>query len=60
MPIYEYHCKNCEVTFEVMKSFSSYKKTEKCPTCKKNSVRHFAGNKVCLNFVGKWYKTGGY
>lgn len=33
MPIYEYHCNNCESNFEMMLRFSDSSKEQKCPNC---------------------------
>ncbi len=33
MPIYEYHCKDCDRTFEVRKSFSESDSQSKCTYC---------------------------
>ena len=33
MPIYEYHCDDCQGTFEVLTSFANRDHTQTCPTC---------------------------
>lgn len=33
MPIYEYRCKNCSRTFEILKSSDARDEREKCPWC---------------------------
>lgn len=60
MPIYEYHCENCDRNFEIMKSFLKYKKKENCLICKKQSKRNYHGNKTALVFGKGFFKTGGY
>ncbi len=33
MPIYEYHCDDCQGTFEVLTSFANRDDARTCPTC---------------------------
>jgi len=33
MPIYEYHCKNCDHQFEQMRSMAQYRDPCECPRC---------------------------
>ena len=39
MPIYEYICERCHLTFELLKSWSELKKAEICPYCESNETR---------------------
>ncbi|MYG08769.1 zinc ribbon domain-containing protein, partial [Candidatus Poribacteria bacterium] len=33
MPIFEYHCNDCETGFEVLERAGNAKKLPKCPSC---------------------------
>lgn len=33
MPVYEYKCKQCGTTFQVLKSISKKDEEQKCPNC---------------------------
>ena len=39
MPLYEYHCLQCELTFEVLASLSEASKKKPCPECGKRAPR---------------------
>ena len=39
MPIYEYNCHECDITFEMMKPFSEADKDASCPRCHKDAKR---------------------
>ena len=45
MPIYDYKCKECGYTFEVMQSMSA-KLQKKCPKCKKNKLIRLIGDGI--------------
>lgn len=38
-PTYEFHCNDCDKTFEVEKPYDKLKKREKCPLCGKTNTR---------------------
>lgn len=33
MPLFEYKCKNCKTTFQVLKNVDKRDETERCPKC---------------------------
>lgn len=37
MPLYEYYCKPCELTFTEARTIAEREKPAKCPQCKKKS-----------------------
>jgi len=39
MPIYEYTCSDCELTFELMRPFSEADKDASCPRCHNQARR---------------------
>lgn len=39
MPIYEYHCPNCQETFEILTSSSKDEKPCKCPKCGSQEIK---------------------
>jgi len=38
MPMYEYKCKQCNITFQVLKSVNKRDEPEKCPKCGSNQT----------------------
>jgi putative FmdB family regulatory protein len=38
MPLYEYKCKQCNITFQVLKPVSKRNQNEKCPNCGSNKT----------------------
>jgi len=55
MPIYEYHCKECDLTFEeFVLHMDNHKK--KCPVCKKKVEKIMSQNTFVLKGSG-WYVT---
>ena len=58
MPIYEYHCKNCDVKFEYLKSISESKPT-KCPKCDKEAEK-LISNLGGLKFNGSGFYINDY
>ncbi|MFM5905468.1 MAG: FmdB family zinc ribbon protein [Micrococcales bacterium] len=55
MPTYDYKCKNCEHTFEIVQSFNDAALTE-CPECK-GELRKIFGQ-VGVTFKGSgFYRT---
>ncbi len=55
MPLYEYYCKKCQTTFEVMQQMSEGGKA-KCPQCKKAAQKQVSAAGFQLKGTG-WYKT---
>ena len=51
MPVYEYHCPNCDEEFEVMRPFSKADEPAPCPKCGTQ------GEKLVSTFASK---TGFY
>jgi putative FmdB family regulatory protein len=39
MPLYEYHCPSCDLTFEVLTSLSEAAKKKPCPECSRRAPR---------------------
>ena len=39
MPLYEYHCPSCDLTFEVLTSLSEASKKKPCPECGRRAPR---------------------
>jgi len=39
MPLYEYHCPSCDLTFEVLASLSEASKKKPCPECGRRAPR---------------------
>ena len=55
MPTYDYKCKNCEHTFEIVQSFTDATLTE-CPECKGELIKVFG--QVGVTFKGSgFYRT---
>ncbi|MCX7725011.1 MAG: zinc ribbon domain-containing protein [Thermodesulfovibrio sp.] len=54
MPLYEYKCKKCERTFQVLKPVSKRDDTEKCPHCGSNEserlISPFMSNTTTCSF----------
>lgn len=48
MPIYEYTCTDCDLTFELMRPFSEADKDAPCPRCH-NRARRIMSPCVCLS-----------
>ena len=48
MPIYEYTCTDCDLTFELMRPFSEADKDAPCPRCH-NRARRIMSACVCLS-----------
>ncbi len=45
MPIYEYHCKKCDRTFEVVESIHDHDAAKiRCPDCKSKKIDRIWGN----------------
>ncbi len=38
MPLYEYHCEDCDTTFELRRALSTSDDPAQCPTCEKENV----------------------
>ncbi len=55
MPIYEYHCLECDTKFEKLQSFSAGK-TCNCPDCGKTAKRVISLGSFVLKGSG-WYVT---
>lgn len=55
MPLYEYYCKKCQNTFEVMQKLSEGGKA-KCPQCKTSAKKQISAAGFQLKGTG-WYKT---
>ena len=56
MPTYEYRCKSCGHTLEVVQSFTDEALT-KCPSCKKKQLKKVFGS-IGITFKGSgFYKT---
>jgi putative FmdB family regulatory protein len=51
MPIYEYNCADCELTFELMRPFSEADKEASCPRCH-NQARRIMSSCVCFSKNG--------
>lgn len=51
--LYEYHCQNCEVVFEVSFPIGKASETVKCPECENESKRYYSS----CNFI---LKGGGW
>jgi len=47
MPIYEYTCSDCELTFELMRPFREADKEASCPRCHKQARRIMS---PCVSF----------
>lgn len=56
MPIYEYHCKACDETFEIFQKMSD-EPLGKCPKCGKRVKRLISQTSFALK-GGGWYKDG--
>lgn len=56
MPIYEYHCKTCDETFEIFQKISDAP-LGKCPKCGKSIKRLISQTTFTLK-GGGWYKDG--
>ncbi|GAB5046748.1 FmdB family zinc ribbon protein [Thermodesulfovibrio sp. TK110] len=59
MPFYEYKCKECNITFQVLKSISKRDEPEKCPNCGSSQterlISQFMSNTLScntLNYAG--------
>ena len=48
MPIYEYTCSDCELTFELMRPISEADKEASCPRCHHQSRRIMS---TCVSFT---------
>jgi len=58
MPIYEYHCTECNHDFDKLQRFSDEPLIE-CPECKKQAlIKLVSASNFHLKGDG-WYKTGG-
>ncbi|MBM4304240.1 MAG: zinc ribbon domain-containing protein [Deltaproteobacteria bacterium] len=55
MPLYEYHCSNCQKTLEVIQKFSDSPLTD-CPTCGKSVKKLMSLGSFQLKGSG-WYNT---
>jgi putative FmdB family regulatory protein len=53
MPLYEYHCNQCHIDFEVRRSFSDTG-TPECPVCRENShvTRKFSAPAIVFKGSG--------
>ncbi|MDI6602052.1 MAG: zinc ribbon domain-containing protein [Thermoanaerobacteraceae bacterium] len=48
MPLYEYHCKDCDNVFEMLVNFSESNKKVKCPECEsENTEKLISGFASC-------------
>ncbi len=56
MPIYEYHCKNCNKNFEEWLKVSEAEKDQICPECGKLASRFLSQTSFVLKGEG-WYVT---
>ncbi len=56
MPIYEYHCKNCNNTFEEWLKVSDAEKSQPCPQCSQQADRFVSQTSFVLK-GGGWYVT---
>jgi len=58
MPIYEYGCKYCEHTFEVLQKVNSRRK-RKCPECGQKNALNILISLTSFSLKGDgWYKDG--
>ncbi len=48
MPIYEYTCADCDLTFELMRPFSEADKEASCPRCH-NRARRIMSPCICFS-----------
>lgn len=55
MPIYEYICKNCNITIEKIEKINE-KNIQICEICKKNLEKKISKTSFSLKGTG-WYKT---
>jgi putative FmdB family regulatory protein len=55
MPLYAYHCADCDREFEVLESFSDRSTTRDCPGCMQNTAQR----KIALS-VFRMYGSGVY
>ena len=56
MPLYEYHCKSCDKTFELRQKFSDAPASE-CPTCGGSVEKLISQSGFSLK-GGGWYGDG--
>ncbi len=56
MPIYEFHCNNCNTTFEEWLKMSDEKQPQACPDCGTMSQRQVSQTSFVLKGSG-WYVT---
>ena len=56
MPTYEYHCLNCQYSFELFQSISSYPYTD-CPKCSNKVNRSISAGQGIIFKGSGFYKT---
>ncbi len=59
MPTYEYLCKNCGHTFDILQSMKEEKLT-KCPECGKETLQRLIGSGAGLIFKGSGFYLTDY
>jgi putative FmdB family regulatory protein len=59
VPIYEYHCDDCEGTFEVLTSFANRDHAQTCPTCsgERSHVQVSSFASLGAEFTGEDFAT---
>jgi putative FmdB family regulatory protein len=56
MPIYEYRCKQCEISKQISRSFSDKDPGYKCDTCNSDLIRVYSNVGVAFKGSG-FYST---
>ena len=58
MPLYEYKCNGCNITFDVTRSYQERETAIECPACGLDSTRVYSVPGVQFKGTG-FYSTGG-
>lgn len=60
MPIYEYHCSDCKITYDLNLPILQRNNKQYCKKCKTVMERKFHNIRTGLIFGKGFFKTGGY
>ncbi|MCD6520826.1 MAG: zinc ribbon domain-containing protein [Anaerolineae bacterium] len=59
MPLYEYYCPHCELTFELRRPFSQADDPAPCPQCQAEDTKRMLSTFVCMSQGGTSASSGG-